>query len=225
MLEHPLAEFELSRRVSRAAYRRLQRIGWVCTVLIGLIAWGWPDRERSALWALLGGAIGLYLLVKGSHDLFFTDHPRTRLGTRLAKSSDRWFPPLAFLAQHLYVVLMGATLWLGAVRIGLKVEPRDHAVLGGFAILFVLKRFSTAWLQKRPTRPRLFADELLRILVAGLSLAAAIRLAYLFWVPEGIRYGRETPVPVILIWLLVSLAVITQIIITLHRLTSKETFD
>lgn len=224
MLNHPLAEFELSRRASRGAYRRVQRIGIVSILLVGTITVGWPAHERMLLWMLFGLLTGFYVVVKGAHDLFFTDHPRTWLGDRLAHSADRWFPPLAYLAQHVYIVLAAMTLWFTLIHLGLEVDPRDHFLVFGLAALIPLKRFARAALLQAPSRRRRVLDEIVHLFLFVGLWVAGIRIAYRAFVPESARYVGEAPVLVVLIWLAASLCALTQLVMTLHRLTDKDPY-
>ncbi len=224
MLNHPLAEFELSRRSARTAYRRLQRIGLVCLLLVGVIAAGWPPRERGLVVMLLGLLLGLYLIVKGAHDLFYTDHPRTRLGDRLARSADRWFPPLAYLAQHAYMVLAALTLWFTLLYLGLEADPREHYLVFSLAALVPLKQFSRAALLKAPNRLRLVLDETVRVFLFIALLSAGVRLAYHIFIPDSDRFVGGPPIRVVLVWLTASLCALTQLVLTLHRLTDKDPY-
>lgn len=224
MLNHPLAEFELSRRTSRAAYRRLQRIGLVCLLLVGFIAAGWPTRERNLIMMLLGLLLGLYLVVKGAHDLYYTDHPRTRIGDRLAHSTARWFPPLAYLAQHAYMVLAAMALWFTLLHLGLEAEPREHYLFFSLLALAPLKRFTRAALLQSPNRWRLVLDEITRLFLFLALLSAGVRLAYHILVPDSARYVGGPPVVIVLIWLAATLCALTQIVLTLQRLTDKDPY-
>lgn len=212
-------QFDLTSRKGPTNVLNVQHVGKGSIFLIAVIAWSWPGSPSPMIWLLLGLASGLYLITQGSHDLVFTTGLRSRVGNKLAMNSSLWFPPLTFWAQQLYVVFAILAVWLTVVELGFEADWKEHASILFLTVVGVLKRFVGRLMVAHPSRPRHVLNELLIAAIVISVTSMAVDLIYMFYPPS---YNSEMNYTILMTWIVATLIVLGQLIITLSRILQRS---
>jgi len=212
-------QFDLTSRKGPTNVRNVQRVGKGSIFLIAVITWSWPGTVSPMIWLLLGLASGLYLVMQGSRDLVFTTGLRSRIGNKLAQNSPLWFPPLAFWAQQLYIVFAILAIWLTVEKLGFEADWKEHASILFLTAVGLSKRFVGSLIAAHPSRPKYVLNEVLLAAIVITVTSMAVDLIYMFYPPS---YDSNMNYTILLTWIVATLVVLGQLIITLSRILQRN---
>jgi len=221
----PVAYFERyspSKRMSREPIQHTQQAGWLTTVLTFFLMWAQPYWPGPGLWTILGLSIGMQFIMYGSLMLRNERDPKTLVGLFLEKHMDRWVPLLVFSAQTLYMFLIVTALWMSAQMLGVTAPAWVHTTLYILLVLIPVRRLLYEWAGHREHSIRTpVQDGLQYLTVIVVTLLAGVLTTH-FVSPFGHPVTGDNSVPLIFIWVIVTLIILSNIVLFIDGTFSKR---
>jgi|GEM_PF-2906120 len=214
--------FMPSRRQSRNPLQHTHQAGWLTTVLTAFLMWAQPRWPGPGLWAVLGLSVGMQCLVYGALALQDKHIPKTRIGHLLATHMVRWFPWLVFVAQTTYLFLIVTVLWMSAQMLGVHAPAWVHTTLYILLVLIPVRRIIFEWASHRGQDIRTpVQDALQYFTVIVVTLLIGV-LATHFVSPFGHPITGDNSVPLIFIWVIATLVILSCVVLFIDNTFSKR---
>ena len=213
-----LGEYRLSGRSGRRYYRYTQWTGLLPLAAAGLLIAASRSTPAS-YWGVLGVTAGLHLILWGSYRLHYTEQRRTRLGTRLAARSDRWYPALSFLIHSAFVLLVGLSIWLAFVDLGYRATWWDHSLVGLLMFTVPLRRLFHYLANDLASARLHMLDDAFRCLNGIFATFLVANIVVWFLEPNFAEAWRF-PLPIAVVWICAIVIVIINIIILVDRVAN-----
>lgn len=213
-----LTSYRISEKGSKALYHRAQLVGLVPTGLGLLLIVSAPGAAGPGLWAALGVAAGLELVLWGCHALHAASEEASALGQRLIRSSDRWYPATLFILHHLFLILLLVMLWTALTGLGLPTSPLLHGVFAALVLLLPLRGLLHEPAVSATPRGRELACNFTHYLLIALSTLFVALILTGFMLPPGEPLLREVPPPVIVVWVPAILVMLLCLLLFLQEI-------
>lgn len=177
------------------------------------------------LWAALGIALGLHLILRGAHGLVTAKHALSPSGARFAASSDRWFPPFLFAIQTAFALVSFAVLGLTIKELGFPTAAWQDILLVLIVVLIPACRLAREAAKAEPSTRREMRERFLRYLCIVLGTTWLVSFLILLLAPPGEKLIDEYVPVVILLWVVDAVVILACVALYLDHAVQirKET--
>jgi len=211
-------QYRPSERTARQHIRTTRRMGLVPVLIAAALIYAKSFRAGPGVWAALGLALGLQLLLGGAQSLSSTASGRTRAATYLALTADRWFPVFLFAAQTAFVLIVLALLWLSLAEVGLPASPWRHANVAALALLIQLSRLANEGTRFHDSVKLGLAERFIHYLCIILAATWLVTTLISFLAPPGEQPVEEYFPLIIALWVGESIVILVCVVLFLDLL-------
>lgn len=195
-------QYRPSDRAVRGHVLATARMGLLPLLVASALIYARHFAAGPGLWAGLGITLGLHLILRGARGLTMPRDDLSRVGARLAASSDRWFPVFLFAIQTAFAFVSFALLGLTIKELGFPTAVWQDAVLTLIVLLIPACRLAREAM-KSDDSPRLeLVERFLRYLCVVLGTTWLVSFLILLLAPPGEKLLDEYVPVVIVLWVI-----------------------
>ncbi len=213
-------EYRPSHRFSERHARLTQNMGWLPAGLALILLYAYQRKAGPGLWAALGLAISLQMILWSARRIRAHTARRSKLGDRIAASTDRWFPAFLILTQAAITTNTAAIFWFTLIELGYRASLPQSILLALWLFVLPIRRISRLAMTEL-NRPR---DEVLYFFTHYTS-HILLTLFIAVTANQAVTPAAETPdaqpIAAIVIWVPAVLIILTFAVLFTDHIVRK----
>lgn len=207
---------------SREYVLRTLRLGLIPIGVALVVMWERAQPPGPGLWSALGVCLGMESMLFAAWRFRDPGIRKTRLGMRMAVSLDRWFPLLVFSAQSVFLIVTVLIFWLTIVELGLEIYRWIHPIIYVLLFYVPLRRFMLEYVREKSSKTAFVVRESLNYLAVILIALLAGSILTMVVIPLGHPLTGDTWPPLIFIWVLVVMTILSVVVLFVDRVFSSR---
>jgi hypothetical protein len=209
-------QYRILDRQALSRFRLTQKIGLFPLFVAIVMMYARPAGPGPGLWCVLGLSLGMELIVWGAYALHFDSKSASGFCSRLKETSDRWYPPLLFATQNVFVLLTIVVFWLTLRELGsIPSSLWINLNILLLALLIPVYRLAKEMMLRSDDVKYVLREKASRylIVILGTTLAMAIWLD--FSLPETGQIAPDLMIRILFLGVAASLVILTCIALLL----------